>query len=195
MTNIDVLLVGVGGQGILTTSGILARAALKSGVNVLTAETHGMAQRGGSVEVHVRMGDVHSPLIPYGSADVVISLELVEAVRYAHYISERTLVILNNRKIVPTTVSAGLAKYPEFDEVISALKEITSNIRVVDATKIAQEVVGNVVATNVVVIGMLAKLVDLPISYESIEETIKEVFPEKLVEANLKALKAGYEAV
>jgi indolepyruvate ferredoxin oxidoreductase beta subunit len=179
----------------LTTSGILARAALKSGVNVLTAETHGMAQRGGSVEVHVRMGDVHSPLIPYGSADVVISLELVEAVRYAHYISERTLVILNNRKIVPTTVSAGLAKYPEFDEVISALKEITSNIRVVDATKIAQEVVGNVVATNVVVIGMLAKLVDLPISYESIEETIKEVFPEKLVEANLKALKAGYEAV
>jgi indolepyruvate ferredoxin oxidoreductase beta subunit len=154
-----------------------------------------MAQRGGSVEVHVRFGDVHSPLIPYGGADVVVALELVEAVRYAHYLSDKTLVILNNRKIVPTTVSAGLAKYPEFDEVLSALKEVTETVRVVDASKIAQEVVGNVVATNVVVVGMLAKLVDLPVSYESLERAVSEVFPEKLVESNLKALKAGFESV
>jgi indolepyruvate ferredoxin oxidoreductase beta subunit len=195
MTKLNILLVGVGGQGILTTSAILARAALNSGVNVVTAETHGMAQRGGSVEVHVRFGDVHSPLIPYGGADVVVALELVEAVRYAHYLSDKTLVILNNRKIVPTTVSAGLAKYPEFDEVLSALKEVTETVRVVDASKIAQEVVGNVVATNVVVVGMLAKLVDLPVSYESLERAVSEVFPEKLVESNLKALKAGFESV
>ncbi len=195
MTKLNILLVGVGGQGILTTSGIIARAALKAGVNVVTAETHGMAQRGGSVEVHVRLGDVHSPLIPYAGADVVVSLEPVEAARYAQYLNENTLVILNNRSIVPTTVSAGLATYPKLEEIISNLEKITKNVKVVDASKIASEVAGTVQATNVVVIGMLSKLIDLPIDYSKFEETIRDVFPEKLQEPNLKALKAGYEAV
>ncbi len=195
MTKLNILLVGVGGQGILTTSGIIARAALKAGVNVVTAETHGMAQRGGSVEVHVRLGDVHSPLIPYAGADVVVSLEPVEAARYAQYLNENTLVILNNRSIVPTTVSAGLATYPKLEEIISNLEGITKNVKVVEASKIASEVAGTVQATNVVVIGMLSKLIDLPIDYSKFEETIRDVFPEKLQEPNLKALKAGYEAV
>ncbi|RLI84139.1 indolepyruvate ferredoxin oxidoreductase subunit beta [Archaeoglobales archaeon] len=195
MTKLNILLVGVGGQGILTTSGIIARAALRSGVNVVTAETHGMAQRGGSVEVHVRLGEVHSPLIPYAGADVVVSLEPVEAARYAQYLNENTLVILNNRSIVPTTVSAGLATYPKLEEIISNLEKITKNIKVVEASKIANEVAGTVQATNVVVIGMLSKLIDLPIEYSKFEETIKDVFPEKLQDPNLKALKAGYEAV
>jgi indolepyruvate ferredoxin oxidoreductase beta subunit len=195
MSKVNILLVGVGGQGILTTSGIIARAALKAGVNVVTAETHGMAQRGGSVEVHVRLGDVHSPLIPYAGADVVVALEPVEAARYAQYINENTLVILNNRAIVPTTVSAGLATYPKFEDILATLERITKKIRVVEASKIASEVAGTVQATNVVVIGMLLKLIDLPIDYGKFEETVREVFPERLREANLKALKAGYEAV
>jgi indolepyruvate ferredoxin oxidoreductase beta subunit len=195
MSKVNILLVGVGGQGILTTSGIIARAALKAGVNVVTAETHGMAQRGGSVEVHVRLGDVHSPLIPYAGADVVVALEPVEAARYAQYINENTLVILNNRTIVPTTVSAGLATYPKFEDILATLEKITKKIKVVEASKIANEVAGTVQATNVVVIGMLLKLIDLPIDYGKFEETVKEVFPERLREANLKALKAGYEAV
>ncbi|MBO8182633.1 MAG: indolepyruvate ferredoxin oxidoreductase subunit beta [Archaeoglobus sp.] len=195
MSKLNILLVGVGGQGILTTSGIIARAALKAGVNVVTAETHGMAQRGGSVEVHVRLGDVHSPLIPYAGADVVVSLEPVEAARYAQYLNENTVVILNNRSIVPTTVSAGLATYPKFEDIVANLKKITEKVKVVEASKIAEEVAGNVVATNVVVIGMLIKLIDLPIEYEKFEETIRDVFPEKLQEANIRALKAGYEAV
>lgn len=193
MTELNVLLVGVGGQGILTTSAILARAALRAGINVVTAETHGMAQRGGSVEVHVRFGDVDSPLIPYGSADVVVSLEPVEALRYTQYMNGKTLVILNDRPIVPPTVSAGLAKYPELDEILGRLKEVTGNIEVVSASKIAEDVAGTAQATNVVVIGMLAKLVDLPFSYEIIEETLKDVLPERLHEANLRALKAGFE--
>ncbi len=193
MTELNVLLVGVGGQGILTTSAILARAALRAGVNVVTAETHGMAQRGGSVEVHVRFGDVDSPLIPYGSADVVVALEPVEALRYAQYMNGRTLVILNDRPIIPPTVSSGLAKYPELDEILGKLKEVTENIKVVSASKMAEDVAGTAQATNVVVIGMLAKLVELPFSYETIEEALKEVLPERLHEANLKALKAGFE--
>ncbi|ADC65196.1 indolepyruvate ferredoxin oxidoreductase, beta subunit [Ferroglobus placidus DSM 10642] len=189
---LDILLVGVGGQGILTTSNILARAALKAGVNVVTAETHGMAQRGGSVEVHVRLGDVYAPLIPVGGADYAISLEPVEILRYTQYLNENTTVILNDRPIVPPSVSAGLGKYPEISEILETLRGITKNVKLVSASKIAEEVAGTIQATNVVVVGMLAKLADLPFDYEVLEEVVKEFFPEKLVEPNLKALKAGY---
>ncbi|WP_290899395.1 indolepyruvate ferredoxin oxidoreductase subunit beta [Ferroglobus sp.] len=189
---LDILLVGVGGQGILTTSNILARAALKAGVNVVTAETHGMAQRGGSVEVHVRLGDVYAPLIPVGGADYAISLEPVEILRYTQYLNEDTTVILNDRPIVPPSVSAGLGRYPEINEILEALKDITKNVKLVSASKIAEEVAGTIQATNVVVVGMLARLADLPFDYEILEEVVKEFFPERLVEPNLKALKAGY---
>ena len=189
---LDILLVGVGGQGILTTSNILARAALKAGVNVITAETHGMAQRGGSVEVHVRLGDVYAPLIPVGGADYAISLEPVEILRYTQYLNEDTTVILNDRPIVPPSVSAGLGRYPEINEILEALKDITKNVKLVSASKIAEEVAGTIQATNVVVVGMLARLADLPFDYEILEEVVKEFFPERLVEPNLKALKAGY---
>lgn len=189
---LDILLVGVGGQGILTTSNILARAALKAGVNVVTAETHGMAQRGGSVEVHVRLGDVYAPLIPVGGADYAISLEPVEILRYTQYLNEDTTVILNDRPIVPPSVSAGLGRYPEINEILEALKDITKNVKLVSASKIAEEVAGTIQATNVVVVGMLARLADLPFDYEILEEVVKEFFPERLVESNLKALKAGY---
>jgi indolepyruvate ferredoxin oxidoreductase beta subunit len=195
MTQLNVLLVGVGGQGILTTSAILGRAALKAGVNVITAETHGMAQRGGSVEVHVRFGEVYAPLIPLGGADVVVSLEPVEAARYARYLNENTFVILNDRSVIPPIVSSGLASYPEISKVVRNLEEITKNVRVVGASKIAEEVAGNIQATNVVIIGMLARLVRLPFGYDAIEEAVKEVLPERLHSINLKALKAGYESV
>ncbi|HID18885.1 TPA: indolepyruvate ferredoxin oxidoreductase subunit beta [Candidatus Bathyarchaeota archaeon] len=194
MTQLNVLLVGVGGQGILTTSAILGRAALKAGVNVITAETHGMAQRGGSVEVHVRFGEVYAPLIPLGGADVVVSLEPVEAARYARYLNENTFVILNDRSVIPPIVSSGLASYPEISKIVRNLEEITKNVRVVGASKIAEKVAGNIQATNVVIIGMLARLVRLPFGYNAIEEAVKEVLPERLHSINLKALKAGYES-
>ncbi len=193
MSETNVLLVGVGGQGILTTSAILARSALKAGVNVVTAETHGMAQRGGSVEVHVRFGDVDSPLIPFGGADIAASLEPVEILRYTQYLNDGTKVILNTRSIIPPTVSSGIARYPEIDRVVEALEKITDDVSVVNASDIAEKYAGTAQATNVVVLGMLAKKIDLPFDLGVIQETIKEFFPEKLVEPNLKALKAGYE--
>ena len=191
---LNLIIVGVGGQGALTTAAILARAALKSNINVITAETHGMAQRGGSVEVHVRFGDVLSPLIPLCSADVMIALEPSEALRYSNYLNENTVVILNSRPIIPPSVTAGRATYPELETIEKELKKITDKIYVVDASKIAESL-GAVQATNVVVIGMLAKLVSLPVSYQTIEEALREVLPEKLHELNLKALNAGYNAV
>ncbi len=190
----DIVIVGVGGQGILTSSMILAKAAMKAGLNVVSSEVHGMAQRGGSVEVHVRIGDVLSPLIPPGNADVMIALEPVEALRFSKYLNENSIVILNTRKIVPITVNLEMADYPDLDTILEKLKSVTGKIYPVNASEIAENL-GAVQAMNVVVLGMLAKLVELPFSYEDLEEAVREVLPPKLHEINLKALKAGYDAI
>ncbi|AEA47160.1 indolepyruvate ferredoxin oxidoreductase subunit beta [Archaeoglobus veneficus] len=188
---LDVLLVGVGGQGILTSAAILARAAMNSGINVLTAETHGMAQRGGSVEVHVRFGDVKSPLIPYGSADVMVALEPVEALRYTHYCSEKTVAIVNTKPIIPLSVSRGDAEYPSLDTISEKLSYLKS-VHFINATELAEEA-GSPQATNVVVLGALSKITSL--NYDAVEKALIETLPPKLHEVNLKALKAGYDAL
>ena len=190
----DIIIVGVGGQGILTSSMILAKAAMKAGLKVLTSEVHGMAQRGGSVEVHVRIGEVLSPLIPLGNADVMVALEPVEALRYTKYLNENSIVIVNTRPIIPITVTLGMAKYPNAEEILSKLKEITPNVYPVNASEIAERL-GAIQATNVVILGVLAKLVELPFGYKELEEAVRDVLPPKLHDLNLKALKAGYDAV
>lgn len=189
---LNILIVGVGGQGALTTSGIIARAAMKAGLNVVSAETHGMAQRGGSVEVHVRIGDVKAPLIPEGGADVMIALEPSEALRYARFLNRKSIVILNTRKIIPPSVTAGVGRYPELDEIISELRKISPRIIPVNASDLAEKA-GNVLATNVVVVGMLLGYFSLPFTVEHVEEVIREVMPGKIVDLNLRALKMGYE--
>jgi len=193
MMKLNIVIVGVGGQGALTTSGILARAAMKAGLNVITAETHGMAQRGGSVEVHVRVGDVKAPLIPEGGADVMIALEPSEAIRYAKFLNNKSVVILNTRKIIPPSVTAGTGTYPELDEILAELRRITPRVIAVNASDIAEKA-GNILATNVVVVGMLLGYFPMPFELEHVEEVIREVMPEKIVNLNLKALKMGYEA-
>lgn len=190
---LNIVIVGVGGQGALTTSGILARAAMKAGLNVITAETHGMAQRGGSVEVHVRLGDVKAPLIPEGGADVMIALEPSEAIRYAKFLNNKSVVILNTRKIIPPSVTAGTGTYPELDEILAELRRITPRVIAVNASEIAEKA-GNILATNVVVVGMLLGYFPMPFKLEHVEEVIREVMPDKIVDLNLKALKMGYEA-
>ena len=190
----DIIIVGVGGQGILTSSTILAKAAMKAGLNVLTSEVHGMAQRGGSVEVHVRIGDVLSPLIPLGNADVMIALEPAEALRYAKYLNENSVVIVNTRPVIPITVTLGVASYPDAEEVLGKLREITPQVYPVNASEMAERL-GVIQATNVVVLGMLAKLIELPFSYKELEDAVKDVLPPKLHDLNLKALKAGYDAI
>jgi len=187
---LNILVVGVGGQGAITTAHLIARSAMKAGLNAITAETHGMAQRGGSVEVHVRIGDVSSPLIPDGSADIVLALEPVEALRYAKYIGRKSSVVLNSRKIIPPSVTIGLAKYPELDEIAGNLKKIAKNVYIVPASEIAAKL-GDSVAANVVMVGILLALFDMPFKLQHVEEVIKETM--KNPEMNLKALKMGYE--
>ncbi len=187
---VNVVIVGVGGQGVLTTSHILARAAMLDGFNVVSAETHGMAQRGGSVEVHLRIGDVKAPLCPYGSADYLASLEPVESLRYCHYLNTKSKVIINTRRISPPSVSIGLARYPDLKEIVKTLREFSDNVYLINASDIAEKC-GNIQATNVVIAGALIAL-GLPLRLESVEKVIEDYLPPKLVDLNVKALREGY---
>jgi len=189
---VNVLIVGVGGQGVLTTSGLLARAGMYEGLNVVSAETHGMAQRGGSVEVHLRFGDVRAPLIPYGHADFIASLEPVEVLRYGQYMNENTVVLINTRPISPPSVSTGDARYPSMDEILERVEGVTENIHLINASEIAERL-GNIQAANVVMAGALIGL-GLPISIESVEMAIADVMPEKIRDLNVKALREGFAA-
>ncbi|RUM35084.1 MAG: indolepyruvate ferredoxin oxidoreductase subunit beta [Archaeoglobus sp.] len=188
---LNILLTGVGGQGILTSAAILAKAAINSGENVTTAETHGMAQRGGSVEVHVRIGDVLSPLIPLGSADFVISLELSEILRYVKYCGEQTTAVVNTGRILPLAVNRGEAMYPELEEVKNAISWMRTVF--IDANRIAEEA-GSVQAGNVVVLGAFCRFCKF-FTLQTLEEAVLEVLPEKVHDINIKALKMGYKAV
>lgn len=186
---LNILVVGVGGQGAITTAHLIAKSAIKAGFNAITAETHGMAQRGGSVEVHVRIGDVLSPLIPEGSADILLALEPAESLRYARYLSRKTQVVLNSRKIIPPSVTVGLGKYPELDDIVENLRKVVKKIYIVPASEIAIQV-GDIVTANVVMVGILLALFDLPFKLHHAEEVIKDTMRDS--EMNLRALKMGY---
>ncbi len=184
-------MVGVGGQGILTCSNILARASMNAGLNVITSEVHGMAQRGGSVEVHVRIGDVHSPLIPLGSADFMIALEPVEALRKLEFIGENSKVIINIKPIVPVSVTLGIAEYPKVERVIEIIEDFANKVVQIDAIEIAERA-GDVRCANVVMLGAFAKHTKI-FKLKEIEQAIKDVLPEKIHDINIRALKLGYE--
>lgn len=183
----NILIVGVGGQGTLLASRIIARAALQLGYDVKVSEIHGMAQRGGSVVSQVRYGSrVYSPIIKKGEADVILAFEKLEAARYLDYLHRDGIMIINNDRIDPGPVMSGEMKYPEkLEEKIARLVQKTY---VINATELAGEC-GSVRAANVVLVGLLGEL--LHIDPEVMESAVKEVVPEKALEVNLKALQAG----
>jgi len=151
----DIYLVGVGGQGIITASKLIGDAALLAGKNVLLSETHGMAQRGGSVVCTARIGDVHSPLIPAGRVDVILSFELLETARAACNASKRTVVISSTERIVPLSVSSQKLKYPTLEEVRASIMQSAKEFVGIDAVRLAEEA-GAKMSTNIVMVGALA---------------------------------------
>lgn len=190
MNNLNIMIVGVGGQGTLLASRVLGTVALKKGFDVKVSEVHGMSQRGGSVETYVKMGDkVYSPLIEKGEADVILAFEQLEALRWIEYLKADGKLITSDQKIDPMPVIIGKAKYPE--NILPKLKEKVKNIVSTDALKIAKEC-GNIKAVNTVLIGMLAA--SSGIEKEVWLEAIKEVVPQKFQDVNLKAFEAGYTA-
>ena len=195
MKELNIVLAGVGGQGILLASQILGVSAVKEGFNVRVSEIHGMAQRGGAVVSHVRIGEkVRSPIVLEGNADVILGFEPLETLRNIKYASEKTLIIISKETIVPTGFSPEPVLYPNFDEIIEKIKIFTEKLLVVDALELAKRA-GSAITRNIVLLGALAASGILPIKNETLKDAIKELVRPAYLEMNLRAFELGYEAV
>ncbi len=186
----SILLVGVGGQGTILASKILSTGLVEAGYDVKMSEIHGMSQRGGSVSTQVRYGDkVNSPVIGRGQADVLVSFETMEALRYLEFLKPEGKVVINNYQIPSAPILMGKADYPE--GVIEIIKE-RANTSVIDAAEIAEEL-GNMKVMNIVLLGALVKAMDLTdIDWEKV---IRENVKEQFLDINLKAFQRGLEGV
>lgn len=186
----NVSLVGVGGQGILLTSDVLALAAMHAGLDVKKSEIHGMSQRGGSVISQVRFGaKVHSPIIPDGQSDVLVSFERTEALRWAHLAQPGAKILVNDMDRVPVTVSSGLqAPVQDIDRRLAAYP----GLALIDANPLAIQA-GNLRAANIVLLGALSAFV--PFGEEHWQSALRERIPAKLLDVNLRAFAAGRAAV
>lgn len=183
----SVLLAGVGGQGVLRASDIMCMAIMEAGLDVKKSEVHGMAQRGGCVTSHVRYGrKVYSPLAKPGSIDILVAFEKMESLRYLNYLTSDATLIVNSEEIYPPAVNFGDAQYP--DDAVSFLKDKFKSVKEINATALALKA-GNIKAANVVLLGAISNLMDVPMSIW--ESVIKNSFPPKLVKVNLTAFQMG----
>ena len=186
----DIILSGVGGQGILSISTVLGYGAIKSGLYLKQAEVHGMSQRGGDVSSNLRISDkeIFSDLIPFGGADLIISVEPMEALRYLPKLSKDGWIVTNAKPF------DNITNYPEIESIYSEIKKIKNNV-IIDADAMAKEL-GNSRVMNIIMLGAASKFID--IDYAKYEKGIRFIFGkkgEKLVDLNLKALKMGRDFV
>ncbi|MBN2239129.1 MAG: indolepyruvate oxidoreductase subunit beta [Dehalococcoidales bacterium] len=189
----NVVIAGVGGQGVILMSELLGNAAVTDGINVRGSEVLGMAVRGGSVSSTIRLGDAAlAPLAPTGKTDVLVGMEPSETLRNINNVTENTLVILNTEKVIPFTVSSLGSTYPELETVVEKLGKATKNIIQIHATGIASEA-GSAQSANVVMLGALFGQGQLPIKIETVKKMITNRFNERLAPVNLKAFDMGYE--
>jgi len=206
MRKLNVQVVGTGGQGAILLGQILKLAALNyDNIDVIGTETRGAAQREGCVDATIRYAiveegeeydprrGVHGVLIPTGEADLLIAMEPLEGLRNIHYISEKTTVILNTYKILPGTVIVEGLKYPEIEEIVEQMKQLTDKIYPINANELCKERFGDFLRVNIILLGAALATGVLPFKYEEIENIIKEKFTP--YEKNLEALKIGYEEI
>jgi indolepyruvate ferredoxin oxidoreductase beta subunit len=187
-TECDIVIVGVGGQGVILISDVLGRAAVKAGMPVRGAETHGMAQRGGSVINHTRLGCRFSPLVPTGGADVLLALEPAEALRFGHYLSREGVALINTEPVLPISVTMGKSVYPGLEDIVAPLREVCKEVKTLDASSLAK-IAGTSQAMNVVMLGALSKFT--PIEGALLLEALCDVVPKKYLEANKRAFGIG----
>ncbi|MGM0409954.1 MAG: indolepyruvate oxidoreductase subunit beta [Bacillota bacterium] len=188
--SVNIMLAGVGGQGVLLASEVISKVAMEKGYDVKKSEVHGMAQRGGSVVSNVRFGEkIYSPIIAEGEADILLAFEKLEALRWLNYLKEDGIIITNTQKIDPLPVANGREKYPE--KVMDKLEKSGHKVISLDALSKAREA-GTQKAINTVLLGALANEID--ISKDLFEKVIKENVPESTIEINTTAFKAGFEA-
>jgi len=186
----NVVICGVGGQGIILASNVLCHAAFLEGLDVKKSEVHGMAQRGGSVITHVRFGlKVYSPLIERSTSDYILAFEKLEALRYMSYLKKKGKVIVDNREIPPMSVLIGQSQYPQ--DINEKLKRL-SKTYFIDAAKAALEL-GNIRVVNIILLGVLSTFLDF--KKESWVEAISENIKDKYVALNTSAFERGQELV
>ena len=185
----NIMIVGVGGQGTLLASRVIARVAVKLGYDVKVSEVHGMAQRGGSVVSQVRYGEkVYAPIIKKGDADVILAFEKLEAARWLSYLKRDGMLIINDERVDPLPVMSGETRYPE--DIAEKLTRVVPNALVVNATDVAAAC-GSPRAANIVLVGLLSQTMGLPA--ELVEEAIEELLPAKVLEINRLAFRRGRE--
>jgi len=186
----NIVVTGVGGQGVLSLAKLIGNAALKEGKNVFMSEVHGLAQRGGAVTSELRIGDVHSPLTEEGEADVIVALELMESLRVLNKANSKTWFLINTKPIVPFTVSLGFSVYPDVNSVLGAIKKVDNNILSFNATEIAEQA-GNAISLNVVMLGALSAVSCIPVSENSMLSVVELTFLKKALEINKRAFDLG----
>ncbi len=186
----NVLLAGVGGQGVVLASYVLSQVAMSEGYDVKQSEVHGMAQRGGSVVSHFRFGDkVWSPLVVQGTADLLMAFEALEALRYLNWLKPGGELVYNALRINPSPVSAGLATYPE--DIYGLIKATWSNAKCVNANELAAKA-GTVKAANVAMLGAISPA--LPFATDTWEAVIRRAVPPKTIDVNLQAFRLGAQS-
>ncbi|TWJ14175.1 indolepyruvate oxidoreductase subunit beta [Geobacter argillaceus] len=187
MNIFNIVISGVGGQGVLLASKVFAESALASGLDAKQNEVHGMAQRGGSVISFVRIGDkVYSPAVIAGTADLLIAFEPLEALRYVHFLKPGGRLVYNTGTINPSTVASGMAVYPK--DVEEQIARCCTNSHAIDALSIANKA-GDVRAVNMVMVGSVIK--NVPLDAKVIDGVVKTLSKGKGVEVNLSALRGG----
>ncbi len=184
----DIILAGVGGQGILSIAASIGLAAVANDLFLKQSEVHGMSQRGGDVQSHLRLSDkpVSSDLIPYGKADLIISVEPMESLRYLPWLSDKGWLVTNSNPFI------NIPDYPSLAEILKEIKKIKNHI-IIDADVIAKES-GSARSGNIVILGAASPFIDMP--FTSLENAVRKLFGSKgdhIVDTNLKALNAGRE--
>jgi len=185
----DVLIVGIGGQGTVLASNVLGEACIIEKRTVRSAETHGMAQRGGSVESHIRIdGELGSLIVP-GTADLLIAFDLLEALRYRHYLPAGGKLVVNRHLVVPTSVYQQNLDVPDEESILAALADL--DVACIDAAGLAEEA-GSILAQNIAMLGAASR--HIPLRPETLEEAVRRCVPKKTVEVNTAAFRLGREA-
>ncbi|KUO40496.1 MAG: hypothetical protein APZ16_05265 [Candidatus Hadarchaeum yellowstonense] len=196
MTELNLIIAGVGGQGSILASHMVAMAAIREGLRARVGETFGAAMRGGAVASHVRIGKgVNAPLIPRGGADIVLAMEPLEGLRnVVSFLRKGGLLLTNTHEWLPVDVNIGRANYPSLQSIKEAVEQLGGRMIAIDGTSLAQQA-GDVRTLNVVMLGALAATGKLPISTETLKQIIMENVPRKTVEMNMRAFELGFNSL
>jgi indolepyruvate ferredoxin oxidoreductase beta subunit len=196
MKELNIVVIGIGGQGVLTLANIIAEAALKQGYDVKGSELHGLAQRGGTIPCHVRFGKkMYSPLVLEGEADLVIGLEPLEALRACYYGSKesKTIFLMDSYRSIPLSVSVLRHSYPSLKEINKLLKPFSKKTIILNASDAVKKETGDIIATNIYLLGYAISKNLIPLKKKFLLEAVREIFPEKYFEINSRIFDLGFK--